>query len=185
MELYTQKLKVTKVLWEFSSPGWIKVNTDGASRENSRRSSIGFALTDEEGDIRFACGKVIHDTTNNEEEALAILEALKYYEGQGYIHIMMQTNSLLLKNAIEGSWAVPWAIVEHIEEIASIMERCNVKFSHIMREGNCLADHLANYALDMGDIGAHYFSKLDSQGRRIVNNENLQCPYLRVKVARD
>lgn len=33
MEQYTPKLKVTKVLWELPTQGWIKVNYDGASKE--------------------------------------------------------------------------------------------------------------------------------------------------------
>lgn len=65
------------------------------------------------------------------------------------------------------------------------MSRCHVKLSHIMIEGNCLADHLANYALDIGDIKAQCFQELDLKGRKIVNNNKLQCPYLRVKVARN
>lgn len=60
-----------------------------------------------------------------------------------------------------------------------------MRVSHIMREGNCLADHLANYTLDKGDIEAHSFAELDVQGRRIVNSDKLQCPYLRIKVARN
>uniref|UniRef100_A0A1S4AMC6 RNase H type-1 domain-containing protein n=1 Tax=Nicotiana tabacum TaxID=4097 RepID=A0A1S4AMC6_TOBAC len=105
---YTPKLKVTKVLWELPTQGWIKVNCDGASRGNPSRSSIGYALRDDEGNIKYACGKVIHDTTNNEAEALAILEALKYCEEKGYNRIILQTDSLLLKNTIEGLWNVPW-----------------------------------------------------------------------------
>lgn len=48
-----------------------------------------------------------------------------------------------------------------------------------MREGNCLADHLANYALDVGNIEANCFQELDTKGRKIVNNDKLLCPYLR------
>lgn len=64
------------------------------------------------------------------------------------------------------------------------MEGCNIKVSHIYIEGNKLANHLANYALDVGTIECHEFWHLDPQGRRIVNEEKLQYPYLRVKVAK-
>ncbi|XP_070022972.1 uncharacterized protein [Nicotiana sylvestris] len=37
MENFTPKLKVTKVIWELPSAGWLKVNTDGASRGNPGR----------------------------------------------------------------------------------------------------------------------------------------------------
>lgn len=72
-----------------------------------------------------------------------------------------------------------------MEEIRQLMAKANVTVVHTFREGNCLANHLANYALDMGPMVAHSFWELDIQGRRIVNNDKLQCPYLRVKVARN
>lgn len=53
-------LKITKVIWEYPTPGWIKVNTDGASRGNLGRSLIGFVLRDEEGDVIYARGKEMH-----------------------------------------------------------------------------------------------------------------------------
>lgn len=49
-----------------------------ASRENLGRSLIGFVLRDEEGDVKYARGKEIQETTNSEAEAAAILEALRY-----------------------------------------------------------------------------------------------------------
>lgn len=79
---------------------------------------------------------------------------------------------------------MPWVISTQVEEIKELMEKNNVIVAHTLREGNSLVDHLANYALDVGYIEAHSFWELDIQGRRIVNNEKLQCPYLRVKVAR-
>lgn len=54
MEQYTPRLKYEKVLWEFPPRGWIKVNTDGACRGNPGRSSIGYCLRDEIGDIIYA-----------------------------------------------------------------------------------------------------------------------------------
>ncbi|XP_070047336.1 uncharacterized protein [Nicotiana tomentosiformis] len=85
LKIYTN----TQVLWELPPQGWIKVNSDGASRGNLGRSSIGFALRDDEGKIRFSCGKVIHVTTNNEAEALSIMEALKYCEDKGFKQIIL------------------------------------------------------------------------------------------------
>nr|XP_033509863.1 uncharacterized protein LOC117274647 [Nicotiana tomentosiformis] len=51
IEKHTSTLKYSKVLWEFPNQGWIKVNTDGTSMGNPGRSSIGFVLRNEEGDI--------------------------------------------------------------------------------------------------------------------------------------
>ncbi|XP_075092414.1 uncharacterized protein LOC142172648 [Nicotiana tabacum] len=81
MENFTPKLKVTKVMWEFPSAGWLKVNTDGASRGNPGRSSIGFCIRNENGDIVKSVGKEIEETTNIVAEAKAMVEALRcHYE---------------------------------------------------------------------------------------------------------
>nr|XP_016455996.1 PREDICTED: uncharacterized protein LOC107780002 [Nicotiana tabacum] len=81
LEQYTLALKVTKVIWEFPTEGWIKVNTDGASRGNPERSSVGYVLRDEEGDVIFTLGREIPQTTNNEVETIVILEAMRYCVG--------------------------------------------------------------------------------------------------------
>lgn len=50
-----------------------------------------------------------------------------------------------------------------------------------MREGNKLADCLANQELDKGNIDINSFQQLEQQVRRLVNMDKLQCPYIRVK----
>lgn len=70
-----------------------------------------------------------------------------------------------------------------MEEIKRLLDGCNNKVSHIYREGNKLVDHLANYALDVGSFECHGFWELDVQGRRIVNVDESQYPYLTVKMA--
>lgn len=50
------ELKVTKVEWKISYEGWVKYNTDGASRGNPRVSSYAFYLRDDKGDLMYARG---------------------------------------------------------------------------------------------------------------------------------
>ncbi|XP_070002801.1 uncharacterized protein [Nicotiana sylvestris] len=185
MEQYTPRLKYDKVLWEFPSRGWIKGNTDGACRGNPGRSSIGFCIKDEVGDLIYAEGREISEGTNNVSKAVAIAEALKVCKSLNYFQIWLQTDSMLLKNIIEESWKPHWYITEHVEEILRLKEQSIIKVTHIFREGNTLVDHLANYALDEGNTECHGFWDLDSKGRRIINEDKMQCPYIRVKVARN
>nr|XP_016492588.1 PREDICTED: uncharacterized protein LOC107812069 [Nicotiana tabacum] len=154
MENFTPKLKVTKVMWEFPSAGWLKVNTDGVSRGNPGRSSIGFCIRNENGDIVKSVGKEIEETTNTVAEAKAMVEALRFCRFQQY---------------------------SHVDKMMQLMNGGNYTVTHIHREGNKLADHLANYALDHGEIECQQFWHLDAQGRRLVNEDKLQCPNLRVK----
>lgn len=72
----------------------------------------------------------------------------------------------------------------YIEEIKELMLRCNIEVPHTFREGNKLADHLTNYALNVGSLECNGYNELDVQGRRLINSDKLQCPYLRIKATR-
>ncbi|XP_075092253.1 uncharacterized protein LOC142172518 [Nicotiana tabacum] len=152
MENFTPKLKVTKVMWELANTGWLKVNTDGASRGNPGRSSIGFCIRNENGDIVKSVGREIEETTNTVAEPKAMVEALRFCRFQQYPHVWLQTDSMLLKKIMDRIWKPPWIISEQVEEIMQLMTGGNYTVTHIHREGNKLADHLANYALDHGEI---------------------------------
>lgn len=117
-------------------------------------------------------------------EAIAILEALRYCLQQDIRQIWLETDSMMMKNVIIGIWKPPWVIEDEIEEIKKLLIMCNGEITHIYREGNKLADHLANYALDVGNIVCHDFHQLDTHGRRLVNVDKLLCPNLRIKAAR-
>nr|XP_016466901.1 PREDICTED: uncharacterized protein LOC107789578 [Nicotiana tabacum] len=162
MENFTPKLKVTKIMWEFPSAGWLKVNTDGASRGNPGRSSIGFCIRNENGDIVKSVGREIEETTNTVAEAKAMVEALRFCRFQQYSHVWLQTDSMLLKKIMDGIWKPPWIISEQVEEMMQLMNGGNYTVTHIHREGNKLADHFANYALDHGEIECQQFWHLDA-----------------------
>lgn len=78
LENFTPTLKWSKVLWEFPPKGWVKYNTDGASRGNPGLSSYAFCLIDEKGDLLYAEGDTIDNFSNTVAEAKAILEASKH-----------------------------------------------------------------------------------------------------------
>ncbi|XP_070004347.1 uncharacterized protein [Nicotiana sylvestris] len=142
-------------------------------------------MRDEQGNVIYALGKEITHGTNNEAEAVAILEAMRYCVDNRLANVMLQTYSMLMKNVLERKWGDPWNINEYVEEIKTLMEECNVRVSHILREGNNLEDYIANCALDSGDFEAQGFAQLDSNSRRIVNSDKSQCSYLRVKAAKN
>ncbi|XP_060182526.1 uncharacterized protein LOC132612227 [Lycium barbarum] len=119
-------------------------------------------------------------STNTQAEALAILQAMKYLEATQRDKILIETDSLLLRNIVEKVWEVPWQIVTIVKEIWRIMKGKIVVVSHIFREGNKLEDHLANVALDEGEILANNFKELDIQGRRLLNEDKLKEPYSRL-----
>lgn len=93
---------------------------------------------------------------------------MRYCNQKHISHIWLQTDSLLLKNVIDGSWSTPWGVTKYVKEIRRLVDMCNARVTHIFREGNKLADHLANYALDIDSMECNSFAQLDIIWRRIV-----------------
>lgn len=114
-------------------------------------------MRDECGDIRYAAGREIKEGSNNEAEVPTIVEAMTMCRAMNFNNIWLQKDLMMLKNIIDGPWKTPWNIVDAVEKIKRLKEGFNFKVSHIFREGNKLADHLENYALDSGNIESHDF----------------------------
>ncbi|KAH0678618.1 hypothetical protein KY284_019703 [Solanum tuberosum] len=141
-------LKTIMVKWEYPPKGWVKYNTDGASRGNPGLSSYDFCLRNDRGDIIDAEGATIESTTITVAEAKAILEASKHCKEQNHNQIIIQTDSMLMYKVLTEEWAIPWNIADTIEEIKACLEGKQHNVQHIMREGNQLADYLANKAIE-------------------------------------
>ncbi|KAF3663980.1 hypothetical protein FXO37_11716 [Capsicum annuum] len=136
--------KVTQVCWNLPLDNWLKCNTDGVSRDNPGRSSYAFCIRDPLGDLIYAEAKETSEGTNTFSETIAILEAARYCVAHNVFNLILETDSLFLKNIITGIWKPPWSVTAELEEIGELLENLNVQVTHVMREGNQLADYLAN-----------------------------------------
>ncbi|KAH0779478.1 hypothetical protein KY290_005905 [Solanum tuberosum] len=84
IEEYRPKIKVVQVKWEIPPAGWIKYNMDGEAKGCYGFSSYAYCLRDENGDIIFAEGARIENTTSTMAKAVAILEASKHCKNSQY-----------------------------------------------------------------------------------------------------
>ncbi|KAK6786237.1 hypothetical protein RDI58_014762 [Solanum bulbocastanum] len=115
-------LKIIMVKWEYPPKGWVKYNTDGASRGKSRVSSYAFCLRDDIGDIIYVEGATIESTTSTMAEAKTILEASKHCKEQNHNQIIIQTDSMLMYRVLTEDWEIPWNIADTVEEIKVCLE---------------------------------------------------------------
>lgn len=81
---------------------------------------------------------------------------------------------------LTNEWQCPWSLLDIKEQILTLLQEKEVKFMHILREGNQLADYYSNLAIDKGNFEVNSFQQLDSKARRILNSDKMQCPYIRV-----
>lgn len=87
---------------------------------------------------------------------------------------------MVMFKVLTNQWKYPWDMFDIKEKIITTLQAKEVRYMHIMREGNQLADHCANLALDEGNFICSLFNQLDSKAKRILNSVKLQCPYIRI-----
>ncbi|WMV50754.1 hypothetical protein MTR67_044139 [Solanum verrucosum] len=106
---------------------------------------------------------------------MAILEALQYCMGKELMGVIVETDSLSLKRMIEKQWKVPWELVERIEEIRVLVHKLQALLTHTFREGNCVADSLANEVVESQSTKEYNtFQELPSSIRRHINLDKAQ-----------
>ena len=127
--------------------------TDGASRGNPGPASIGAVLyvdrgagPEEVADVSEALGT----TTNNVAEYRAVIAGLELVSHFDPDRVIVRADSQLLVRQLTGEYRVKAPnlrpLVARIREL--VAEIGDVRFEHVPREENTVADALANAALD-------------------------------------
>jgi len=135
----------------------IIIYTDGASRGNPGRASIGVVFCNEKDQIIKGYGEYLGDKlTNNEAEYQAVIFALKKFktlfgkEIAKTSEVEIRSDSELMVSQLTGKFKL---VNENIQRLFIDVwnlktEFAEVKFRQIPREKNKEADKLANQALD-------------------------------------
>lgn len=138
------------------------INTDGAARGNPGPAAGAFVLKSSAGNLQEICGKYLGETTNNDAEYLACIEALKRVlmkkgdwgnmGNQGNLEeIVIKSDSLLLVSQLTGKWKIKDRNLQKKVMEVKKLERelgCKINYIHIPRELNKEADKEANRILD-------------------------------------
>jgi ribonuclease HI len=132
-------------------PKKVIINADGGSRGNPGPSASGFVIQDQSGEqVLETGGKFLGITTNNQAEYRAVLFALQRAKELQVEEIEFRLDSLLVVNQMKGIYKVKnkdlAVVYEQIKKL--VQEFKEVKFVHVLREYNKLADAEANRLMD-------------------------------------
>ncbi|WMV24105.1 hypothetical protein MTR67_017490 [Solanum verrucosum] len=179
---YKPKIFYQAVSWHKPERNWIKCNTDGASRGNPGDNAYALCIRDYKGDLIFAEAQQIGFATNNMAEAVAVLMGLKYCRQNQYRKLILETDSVGIKNYLIREWKIPWELIDIMEEAINIIEQDGVNVKHVYREGNHLADALANTAFSHIEKQEYnHFNQLSETCKKILNIDKLQIQSFGIK----
>ncbi|XP_061993498.1 uncharacterized protein LOC133711384 [Rosa rugosa] len=147
----------TPVLWKAPPTHWVKVNTDGSFHDAEHAGFGGIFRSDEADFLGAFCNKA-QVTSAIETEILAVIEALQVAKSKGWDFLWLETDSLLIVHYFKHHEAVPWRYRVRWLNCIHLAKQMHVHVSHIFREGNCVADKLANHGALHG--GPFWWSSL-------------------------
>lgn len=138
---------------ELFHPGRMRlpvIYTDGGSRGNPGPSAAGFVLVDREGLVIDQGNKFLGVSTNDVAEYEGVKLGLSTALKQGWKQAECRIDSMLVVNQINGVYKIKndelWPLYHDIQQLIQQFEK--VKFVHISRELNQMADGLVNKRLD-------------------------------------
>ncbi|CAA7030918.1 unnamed protein product [Microthlaspi erraticum] len=148
------------VHWVRPSAGWVKVNTDGASRGNSGLASAGGVLRDELGCWCRGFALNIGICTAPLAELWGVYYGLCIAWDSKAQRVELEVDSEMVVGFLRTG-------IEEVHPLSFLVRLCHgflsrdwiVRVSHVYREANRLADGLANYAFSLPS-GFHSFTSV-------------------------
>nr|XP_009766397.1 PREDICTED: uncharacterized protein LOC104217776 [Nicotiana sylvestris] len=174
LESYIRRLYYRRLCWEFPSGQWIKCNKDGASRGNPGKSGAAVVFRDAAGDFLCAATQFFAVQTN-------MFKLICVHKG--FTNVVIETDSTIARLIIIQEVSAPWAVDTIVRKIITLLSDKQIRFSHVYKEGNAVADSLAKYTIDEEISGTfEEFHQLHAQARKLINIDKTQIPSFRVRV---
>ncbi|XP_057808794.1 uncharacterized protein LOC131023266 [Salvia miltiorrhiza] len=130
---------------------WMKVNTDGSAMGAPGSIAAGGVFRDHWGWVR-GCYHFKGGTGFAfEAELLAVIYAITIAHQRGWLMLWIEGDSAYIVRLLESrSLDVPGCSMAAWKKALRLLEEFSVQVSHIFREGNCVADLMANPAMPEG-----------------------------------
>jgi len=144
--------QIKEIICQPPFPSWFKCNTDGASKGNPGISGCGGIFRDHAAEA-ILCFAEPHGFTNSYYvELCAFMRVVEIAHQNNWHNIWIETDSALVVMAANSSDQVPWELRNRWLNVMTNLNTMNYLVSHIFREGNQIADLLANHSLTIPSI---------------------------------
>jgi len=126
------------------------IHTDGGARGNPGPAGIGVYVTDAAGAVVLEHARYIGETTNNQAEYRAVIDALEHAKQLGGEELDFFLDSELVVRQLNHQYKVrDQGLAPLFMQVWNLSTAFKaVRFAHVRREANKDADRLVNLAID-------------------------------------
>jgi ribonuclease HI len=129
----------------------IEIYTDGSCNQAKKIGGWAFVIL-EDGELKYKSSKILQDTTNNQCEMLAAINACEFLDSREFFeepHITVYSDSAYMVNAFIKDWISNWlnngwktSLKEPVlnkelwESLIFFQKKYSINFEHIKRRSN-------------------------------------------------
>ncbi|GAU51630.1 hypothetical protein TSUD_414540 [Trifolium subterraneum] len=137
---------IKEIIWQPPLFNWIKCNIDGASKGNPGLAGCGGVFRNHVADLLHCIAEPLGIASSYHAELCAVMSAIEIAHRLNWNNIWFETDSALVVQAFQNSNnVVSWNLRNRWHNSLLLFRRLNGIVSHIHREGNQIADSLANF----------------------------------------
>jgi len=140
---------IKEVMWHPPPQSWVKCNIDGAAKGNPGLSAAGGVFRDYEGQFILCFSEPLGISTSYISEMNGAIRAVETAFHKGWRNLWLETDSSLVVLAFQRDGQIPWSLTNRWKNMKLILRQMNCMVTHIYREGNEVADTLANHGISL------------------------------------
>jgi ribonuclease HI len=141
---------IKEVIWSPPPLGWLKCNSDGAF--DTITASCGGIFRNQQADFVIAFAERIRFKSAFLAELCGVMRSIELAKDKNWLNPWIETDSSLVVQAFKSKTVIPWAVRNRWENCLLMITQMNFMISHIYREGNDIADSLANVGNSIDNV---------------------------------
>jgi ribonuclease HI len=142
-----------EVYWQPPLIDWLKCNIDGAAVGCPGSASCGGVFRNHSADFILGFAEPLGLTTSYFAELCGAMRAIEIAFQNNWHNIWIKTDSTLVASAFQSpNRTVPWVLRNRWKNVLHMVDSMNCIVTHIFREGNQVADLIANHGLNLASI---------------------------------
>ena len=137
------------IRWKYPGMGWMKLNTDGASKGNPGKAGAGGLIRGHRGELFEVFAANCGECSSTQAELLVVMRGLIVAWNGGHRKVVVSVDSEVVLKLLEGDPPTNSPYIHIIRKCNALIQNNEwmVRIEHCYREANRAADWLANFGV--------------------------------------